>query len=103
MIRKLSAERYNIQLNAVAHDTYSTMFCYVRCPTAKKPVQELDATLFLSPGHPMGEDLQALLEKGEKFKRVRAAKNTSAELADEGFPVAPNSASENNYEMCLDR
>ena len=78
IIRQISAERYNIQLNAVAHDTYTTMFCYLRCPTVKKPVHELDVDPFFSPGHPQGENLRLLLSRGEKYKRVRAAIGTSA-------------------------
>lgn len=77
-IREISAERYNIQLNAVAHETYSTMFCYLRCPTTKKPVHELDASPYFSPGHPQGDKLRELLRLGGKYKRVRAARSQAA-------------------------
>ena len=34
-VRKISAEKFHVQLNAVAHDTYSTMHRYLRVPTIK--------------------------------------------------------------------
>ena len=71
-IRRLSAEKYKIQLNAVAHETYTTMYQYLRAPTDRKPLSELDPTPFFSPGHPEGDDLAELLRMGEKFVGVRA-------------------------------
>ena len=71
-IRRLSAEKYNIQLNAVAHETYTTMYQYLRSPTDRKPLSELDPTPFFSPGHPKGDDLTELLRMGERFIGVRA-------------------------------
>ena len=75
-IREISAERFNIQLNAVAHETYTSMFCYLRCPTAKKPIQELDWNPFFSPAHPQGDKLKKLLEQGHRYKQVRQAQLT---------------------------
>ena len=72
-IRKVSAERFGIQLNAVAHDTYTTMFSYLRCHTVKKPLHELDPTPYFSPGHPQGEALRTLLTQGYKYQQVRSA------------------------------
>ena len=40
---KLSLEKYNVPLNGVAHDGYAVMFRYLRQPTRKKPLHELDA------------------------------------------------------------
>ena len=37
-VRKISAAKYNIQLNAVAHDSYCIMYKYLRGPTKKKPL-----------------------------------------------------------------
>ena len=71
-IRRLSAEKYNIQLNAVAHESYTTMYQYLRAPTDRKPLSELDPTPFLSPGHPKGADLADLLRWGETFIGLRA-------------------------------
>ena len=73
-VRNHSAEKYHIQLNAVAHEGYSTMFMYVRVPTAKKPLHELDAQLFLSPGHPEGAELAELLKNGAKYMQVRSGR-----------------------------
>ena len=72
-IRKISAEKYRIHLNAVAHDCYTTMFEYVRQPSAKKPFHELDAKPYFSPDHPHGEELRQLLETGAKYRQARAA------------------------------
>ena len=70
-IRKISAEKYNIQLNAVAHDSYSTMYNYLRKATSKKPLYELDTMPYHSPHHPLGEQLRELLQQGEKFMQLR--------------------------------
>ena len=86
-IRQISAERFNIQLNAVAHETYTTMFSYLRCPTSKKPVHELDASPFFSRGHPQGEGLRELLRNGDRYKRVRLAKAIGAGTAPSTVPV----------------
>ena len=85
VVRKISADKYKIQLNAVAHETYTTMFCYLRCPTKKKKVHELDAEPFFSHGHPQGDQLKELLGMGEKYKAVRAAKAGAS--ADDPVPV----------------
>ena len=60
-VAKLSRDKYRVPLNAVAHDGYADMFAYVSQPSAKKPLHELDAEPFLSPAHPRGEALRALL------------------------------------------
>ena len=72
-IRHISAKRYGIQLNAVAHDTYTTMFLYLRRPTPKKPAHELDWAPFYTPCHPQGEELKELLTKGHRYQSVRDA------------------------------
>lgn len=64
-IASLSLAKYNWPLNAVAHDSYHTMFSYVRSATAKKPLHELDATPFFSPLHPKGDELADFLKKSE--------------------------------------
>ena len=40
-VAKLSLRKYQVPLNAVAHDTYLTMYAYSRCPSKKKPLEEL--------------------------------------------------------------
>ena len=78
-IRDISASRYNIHLNAVAHDGYSSMYRYLKCATAKKPVHELDPKPYYSPLHPGGDELKELLLVGEKLRVARAAKRKLAE------------------------
>ena len=76
-VRRLSAEKYNIQLNAVAHDSYSTMYNYLRKATRRKPLYELDARPYHSPNHPQGDELKALLEVGEACHELRSAKRSA--------------------------
>ena len=76
-VRKISKEKYNIHLNAVAHDAYTTMYNYLRKPTKKKPIYELDQTPFHSPQHPQGDMLRELLLRGEKYLHVRAVGKAS--------------------------
>ena len=73
-IRNISAEKYGIQLNAVAHDGYAVMYRYVRCHSSNKPPHEIDAQPFFSEGHPQGDALQNLLAIGEASRKARAAK-----------------------------
>jgi len=65
-IAKLSLSKYKIPLNAVAHDTYATMFAYLRAPTAKKPLPEIDAEPYMSKYHPRGQALVDLLAASTK-------------------------------------
>ena len=74
-VRQLSSEKYGIHLHAVAHETYTTMYSYLRVPGPKKPLAELDPTPFYSPGHPQGDDLKSILELGEIYKGVRASRS----------------------------
>ena len=53
-----------VKLHAAVHDGYSMMYAYVRCPTAKKPMTELDHTLWHSEDHPQGDVLTKLLNAG---------------------------------------
>ena len=76
-IAKLSAEKYNIHLNAVAHDSYATMYAYLRRPTAKKPLTELDAEPHLSGMHPRGHDLARLLEASKHSERALNGREAS--------------------------
>ena len=78
-VRKISAEKYKVHLNAVAHDAYATMYNYIRKPTQKKPLYELDPTPHHSPGHPQGDELRELLAQGEKYITVRGGKADAAQ------------------------
>ena len=89
VIRKIMYERYRIHLNAVAHETYTSMFSYLRSPTAKKKLHDIDPTPFFSPGHPQGDALCQLLKAGEKYKLVRAARagKTTESSSSSSVPV----------------
>lgn len=65
-VAKLSLSKYNIPLNAVAHETYATMYAYLRAPTAKKPLAEIDIEPYFSQRHPRGEALADLLRASSK-------------------------------------
>ena len=78
-VREISAAKYNIQLNAVAHDAYCTMYNYLRVPTKKKPLFELDAAPYHSPLHPLGDELRELLKQGEKYMKVRRGGATESD------------------------
>ena len=60
-VAKLSREKYGIYLNAVAHTSYVQMYEYVRKPSRKKQLCDLDAMPFYSPMHPRGDALRSLL------------------------------------------
>ena len=77
-VRKVSAAKYNIHLNAVAHDAYATMYNYLRRPSKKKPLHELDATPYHSPLHPQGDQLRDLIAQGERFIGVRRGKDVAS-------------------------
>ena len=70
-IAQVSLERYNIKMHAACHDGYTTMYQYVRSPSSKKPLPELDAELFLSQDHPRGDALRRLLEAGARSTQNR--------------------------------
>lgn len=63
-IAKLSLDKYKVPLNCVCHDTYSQMYAYLKVPTLKKPLHELDNQIHYSSLHPQGEALQKLLKTG---------------------------------------
>jgi hypothetical protein len=73
-IRTIAAAKYNLHLNAVAHDGYASMYRYLRNASKKKPQHELDQEPWFSPRHPKGDELKELLENGEKTRAARAAR-----------------------------
>ena len=83
-IRDISAKKYNIHLNAVAHDGYSSMYRYLKCDTTKKLVHSLDPKPYASPLHPEGNELKELLEAGEKLRQARSAKRKLTESEADG-------------------
>jgi len=76
-VAKASLARH-VPLNAVAHDGYVTMFEYLRQPSAKKPLSELDGEPLLSERHPRDAALTALLEAGRKSKKAEGGKAKAA-------------------------
>ena len=77
-IAKLSHVRYHIKLNAAAHDAYASMYTYLRVPSAKKPLHELDAEPYFSPEHPQGDQLKDLLEAGSRYLQLRRERHAPA-------------------------
>ena len=61
---QVSLEKYAIPMHAACHDGYTAMYEYVRKPSAKKPLPEIDAEFFMSEDHPRGDALRRLLEAG---------------------------------------
>ena len=72
-VAKLSLRKYKVPINAVAHDSYTEMYEYLRVPSAKKPLCELDASAWSSPAHPRGDDLKKLLRAGRRAQSANAA------------------------------
>ncbi len=64
-VAKVSAQKYKVPLNASAHDSYGSMYKYLRQPSRTKPLAQIDAEAYLSPDHPRGEDLEHLLAAGQ--------------------------------------
>lgn len=79
-----------VKLHAACHDGYTIMYAYVKNPTRKKPLAELDQQLWFSEDHPKGEVLQKLLEVGAQATRwLHKRKLSESSLAAEGrFRVA---------------
>ena len=93
-VAKLSLQKYKVPLNAVAHDSYTEMYEYLRVPSAKKPLCELDGAAWPSPAHPRGHDLEKLLRAGRRAQEANAAqagrRATSASGQKRGRARAPN-------------
>jgi hypothetical protein len=73
-VAKLSLVKYRVPLNAVRHNSYTEMYQYLRQPSAKKPLSELDSMPFYSRAHPQGESLQTLLEVGQRAATAQRGK-----------------------------
>ena len=93
-VAKLSLKKYKVPLNAVAHESYTEMYEYLRVPSGKKPLCELDAAPWTSPAHPRGHDLEKLLRAGRRAQEAHAARAerraTSASGQKRGRARAPN-------------
>ena len=60
-VARCSLQKYGVKLHAACHDGYTSMYVYLRCPTPRKPLAELDPSPYFSPDYPKGEHLQRLL------------------------------------------
>lgn len=69
-IAKLSLEKYSVKLHAACHDGYTSMYEYLKVPTEKKPITELDGDAWASPLHPRGDMLKRLLAAGQRSSRA---------------------------------
>ena len=78
-VARRSLEAYKVKLHAACHDGYTTMYVYLRCPTPRKPLAELDPSPYFSPQHPQGGVLQRLLEVGAHADNGNRAKKRRAE------------------------
>ena len=67
-------ETYGVEMHAACHDGYASMYAYVKRPSSKKPLAELDAEVWMSEDHPRGDVLRRLLEVQEKAERAVAAR-----------------------------
>ena len=79
-----------VKLHAACHSGYTMMYVYVRCPSPKKPVSELDADLWYSPNHPRGKVLSDLLDTGIKATHRFHAARKGAKVEGEGARFRPS-------------
>jgi hypothetical protein len=77
---RISREKFGVYLNAVEHTGYTEMWRYLKEPSQKKPLAELDGDMYISPLHPRGEDLAKLLDAGTRSRSCR--RGDSSCLAD---------------------
>ena len=77
-IARISLQKYKIPLNAVEHSSYTQMWRYIREPSGKKPLSELDAEVYLSPLHPRGEELAQFLGVSERCQALNDKKGQGA-------------------------
>ena len=78
------SRKVGVHLHAVEHHTYGSMYKYLRAPTKKKPLHELDPKPFISPEHPEGDALKELLEKAEVAAAAWAARGKKQPVAGQG-------------------
>ena len=78
-VANISRDEFGVYLSAKAHTTYTDMYGCIKEPSAKKPLGELDAEVYMSPLHPRGEELATLLEAGLNSEGCR--RGTSALLS----------------------
>ena len=72
-----------MKLHCAAHEGYTTMYAYIRCPTPKKPLSEIDNDAFWSPEHPKGELLQRILRAGARSDRANRGQKRRAPAGEQ--------------------
>ena len=77
-VADLSYSKYRVKVHAACHAGYATMFSYIKTPSAKKPLSELDPEVWLSVDHPRGDVLRRLLEAGEVHTRAFCRPNAGS-------------------------
>ena len=72
-IVKRSREQHGVNLNVSlkSFQGYAAQFEYIRSPSNKKPLAELDQQPYFSPGHPQGLELMSILKKGKQTQLAR--------------------------------
>ena len=83
VVAEISLRKYHVKLHCAAHEGYTTMYAYIRCPTPKKPLSELDPSPYWSPQHPQGELLQRLLQAGAHADRANRGRKQSSRGGDQ--------------------
>lgn len=83
-VAKRSLEVYHVQLHAACHSGYASMYQYLRAPSLRKPLAEIDTAAYFSLRHPQGETLRRLLEVGAAAERGHAGRRRprSSDTAD---------------------
>ena len=69
---------YKVKMHAACHEGYTSMYTYLRCPSPKKPLSELDTAPFFSRDHPLGDLLQRLLKAGAAAERGQKKRRGAA-------------------------
>ena len=72
----MSLNKNGIKMHAAPHEGYTSMYEYVRKPSTKKPLSELDAEFFMSLDHPRGDALRRLLEAGARANNAYEGRRT---------------------------
>ena len=75
-VAQLSLEKYNVKLHAACRDGYTCMYEYLKVPSDKKPITELDGDAWMSPLHPRGDMLKRLLAAGQRSNRALQGRTT---------------------------
>ena len=77
-LANISLQKYKIPLSAVEHSSYTQMWRYIREPSSKKPLAELDAEVYLSPLHPRDQELAQFLGVSERCQALNEKRGQGA-------------------------